>query len=109
MYLALVSVRLLVALKGNGYLHPDEHFQAPEIAASDLFFGTGQPPITPGSTSSTSTSSEPLRTWEWTAQEPARSIVPVALGSHAPFWLAGKLSRDGACACLSVFCLKTSC
>ena len=70
----LVILRLLIALTSFSMIHPDEHFQNPEIAA-DLVFdylrsGAG-----------------PLKTWEWTGDEPCRSIAPVWISSGVAFKL----------------------
>ncbi|GAA5855852.1 hypothetical protein JCM9279_003339 [Rhodotorula babjevae] len=66
-YAVLALVRVLVAFTSLSTIHPDEHFQNPEIAATLSFdyatVGDG-----------------PLRTWEWRGDSPCRSILPV-LGS----------------------------
>ncbi|CAK1366581.1 unnamed protein product [Cercospora beticola] len=59
-YLLLVLVRLYFALSPS-YIHPDEHFQGPEIIAGEVF---GYPIY---------------KTWEFTTDHPIRSIFP--------FWL----------------------
>lgn len=63
-YLLLILLRLLVALTSTSTIHPDEHFQNPEIAAALLFpydqRGDG-----------------PLKTWEWGERRACRSITPV--------------------------------
>ncbi|KAF2160681.1 glycosyltransferase family 22 protein [Zasmidium cellare ATCC 36951] len=60
LYLCLVLVRLYFALSPS-YIHPDEHFQGPEIIAGEVF---GYPSY---------------KTWEFTSSQPIRSIFP--------FWL----------------------
>lgn len=64
-WLALVALRLLVALSSRSSIHPDEHFQNPEIAAGLVY-------------DYVTTGGQLLRTWEWDPASPCRSIVPVA-------------------------------
>ncbi|XMA12304.1 hypothetical protein WAI453_005095 [Rhynchosporium graminicola] len=57
-YLFLVLVRLYFALSPS-YLHPDENFQGPEVIAGQIF-------------------SYPVKlTWEFTADNPVRSVFPL--------------------------------
>ncbi|KAN0103241.1 glycosyltransferase family 22 protein [Hyaloscypha variabilis] len=57
-YLFLVLVRLYFALSPS-YLHPDENFQGPEVIAGQIF-------------------SYPVRlTWEFTSDNPVRSVFPL--------------------------------
>ncbi|KAH8894905.1 GPI mannosyltransferase 4 [Thozetella sp. PMI_491] len=57
-YLFLVVVRLWLALSPS-YLHPDENFQGPEVIAGQIF-------------------SYPVRrTWEFTVENPIRSVFPL--------------------------------
>ncbi|PBP15971.1 Alg9-like mannosyltransferase [Diplocarpon rosae] len=57
-YLFLVLVRLHFALSPS-YLHPDENFQGPEVIAGQIF-------------------SYPVKlTWEFTADDPVRSVFPL--------------------------------
>ncbi|KAI5917217.1 Alg9-like mannosyltransferase [Camillea tinctor] len=57
-YLILIAVRLWFALSSS-YLHPDEHFQGPEVIAGQIF-------------------SYPVRlTWEFTSEHPIRSVFPL--------------------------------
>ncbi|KAH7321636.1 GPI mannosyltransferase 4 [Rhexocercosporidium sp. MPI-PUGE-AT-0058] len=57
-YLFLVLVRLYFALSPS-YLHPDENFQGPEVIAGQIF-------------------SYPVKlTWEFTADDPVRSVFPL--------------------------------
>ncbi|KAH8821760.1 glycosyltransferase family 22 protein [Xylogone sp. PMI_703] len=57
-YLFLVLVRLYFALSPS-YLHPDENFQGPEVIAGQIF-------------------NYPVRlTWEFTAENPVRSVFPL--------------------------------
>ncbi|KAJ2891406.1 alpha 1,2 mannosyltransferase, partial [Coemansia aciculifera] len=57
LYLALVVLRVLLSVLPS-YIHPDEFFQGPEIAASDILQTSG------------------LRTWEF-GSPAVRSIVPL--------------------------------
>ncbi|KAK5109460.1 hypothetical protein LTR62_007020 [Meristemomyces frigidus] len=59
-YLLLVLVRLYFALSPS-YIHPDEHFQGPEIIAGEIF---GWPTY---------------KTWEFVSAQPIRSIFPLKL------------------------------
>ncbi|KAH7041548.1 GPI mannosyltransferase 4 [Microdochium trichocladiopsis] len=57
-YIFLVLVRLFFALSPS-YLHPDENFQGPEVIAGQIF-------------------SYPVRlTWEFTVDNPIRSVLPL--------------------------------
>ncbi|KAF4124148.1 LOW QUALITY PROTEIN: GPI mannosyltransferase 4 [Geosmithia morbida] len=57
-YLLLILVRLWFALSPS-YLHPDENFQGPEVIAGEIF-------------------SYPVRrTWEFTSENPIRSVFPL--------------------------------
>ena len=57
-YLFLVIIRLWFALSPS-YLHPDENFQGPEVIAGQIF-------------------SYPVRlTWEFTSENPIRSVFPL--------------------------------
>lgn len=71
-YAALVLLRLLVALTSTSTIHPDEHFQNPEVAASLVFdYGEGDGGL--------------LKTWEWVGSSPIRCIVPVVSSVGAAF------------------------
>ena len=60
---------ILSCLPLPGYIHPDEFFQSPEVAADDVLgFNT-------------------TRTWEWDSSSPARSVVFPMLSSGLPFVL----------------------
>lgn len=72
-YGGLIGLRLLVALTSTSYIHPDEHFQNPEIAAAEVF------------DYSKSNSGGLLSTWEWSSRFPCRSIVPVWATTGAAF------------------------
>jgi len=73
-YTALALLRVLVAFTSPSFIHPDEHFQNPEVAASLSFTyaATGDPP---------------LRTWEWRPPSPCRSLVPVVASTGLAFEL----------------------
>ncbi|KAJ2655813.1 alpha 1,2 mannosyltransferase [Coemansia sp. RSA 1200] len=68
LYAALLAMRVLLALSPS-YIHPDEFFQAPEVAASDILGVDG------------------VRTWEFTGTNPIRSIVSIYGYSGTPFIL----------------------
>ncbi|CRG88583.1 phosphatidylinositol glycan, class Z [Talaromyces islandicus] len=57
-YLLLLLVRVYFALSPS-YLHPDEHFQGPEVFAGRIY------------------SYPSLLTWEFTSQHPIRSVFPL--------------------------------
>ncbi|TKA55919.1 hypothetical protein B0A53_01618 [Rhodotorula sp. CCFEE 5036] len=82
-YTALALVRILIAFTSTSIIHPDEHFQNPEIAADAVFEydtrlgGDG-----------------PLRTWEWRGPTPARSIVPVFGSTGLAFCIVRMLCGD---------------
>ena len=71
LHLALLALRLLVALTAQSIIHPDEHFQNSEIAATVFDYAN--------------TGAGPLRTWEWIGEAPCRSIVPVWATTGAGF------------------------
>ncbi|KAK4694433.1 hypothetical protein P7C70_g8732, partial [Phenoliferia sp. Uapishka_3] len=82
LYLSLILLRLIIALTSTSTIHPDEHFQNPEVAASlSLDYDLA--------------GDVPLLTWEWTATNPCRSIVPVWLTIAGPFKLAKWFSPSG--------------
>lgn len=69
-YAGLWTSRVCFALFGTGYIHPDEHMQNGEVTSGDLLqYYT-------------------IRTWEWTAALPVRSIVPVFATTGIPVWFA---------------------
>ncbi|KAA8910889.1 Alg9-like mannosyltransferase family-domain-containing protein [Sphaerosporella brunnea] len=59
-YLLLLAVRLYFALSPS-YIHPDEHFQGPEVMAGTIFNWPTH------------------KTWEFTAEAPIRSFFPLWL------------------------------
>ncbi|BGP56575.1 alpha 1,2 mannosyltransferase [Rhodotorula sphaerocarpa] len=71
-YAALALLRVLVAFTSTSVIHPDEHFQNPEIAAGSVF-DYGSDGI--------------LRTWEWQGTAPVRSIVSVLASTGIGFQL----------------------
>ncbi|KAK2755614.1 alpha 1,2 mannosyltransferase, partial [Emmonsiellopsis sp. PD_33] len=66
--LLLLLVRVYFAL-GPSYLHPDEHFQGPEIVAGQIFSFPSNP------------------TWEFTSEHPIRSVFPLWLIYGLPMTL----------------------
>ncbi|KPV74278.1 glycosyltransferase family 22 protein [Rhodotorula graminis WP1] len=74
-YTALAVLRVLVAFTSLSSIHPDEHFQNPEIAAAFSF------------DYAMSGGDRPLRTWEWRGASPCRSILPVAGSTGLAFLL----------------------
>ncbi|GAA5926955.1 hypothetical protein JCM1841_001597 [Sporobolomyces salmonicolor] len=81
-YLGLLILRILIAFTSTSTIHPDEHFQNPEIAASGVLDYSGA-------------NDALLRTWEWAGEAPCRSIVPV-LGSTGAAFLALKTMTGNA-------------
>ncbi|GAB7346509.1 hypothetical protein MBLNU457_5197t1 [Dothideomycetes sp. NU457] len=73
-YLALVLLRLYFALSPS-YLHPDEHFQGPEVIASHIY------------------GYKPNLTWEFTSDHPIRSIFPLWIAYGWPLTLLEWLSE----------------
>ncbi|KAI5475906.1 MFS transporter, sucrose transport protein [Pseudohyphozyma bogoriensis] len=74
LYSTLIFLRLFIALTSTSFIHPDEHFQNPEVAAASVFnYGEW--------------CDGPLRTWEWVGSQPCRSIVPVNKSMGAAFEL----------------------
>ncbi|KAK3053857.1 alpha 1,2 mannosyltransferase [Extremus antarcticus] len=68
LYLFLLLVRLYFALQPS-YIHPDEHFQGPEVIASQIFDWPSDPP------------------WEFVSDEPIRSFFPLWLAYGFPLTL----------------------
>lgn len=70
---ALVGLRLLIALNSSAIIHPDEHFQNPEITVATVFdYGDHN-------------AQQLLRTWEWQGPAPCRSIVPAYISTGLAF------------------------
>ncbi|EGR52265.1 glycosyltransferase family 22 [Trichoderma reesei QM6a] len=87
-YLLLVLVRLWFALSPS-YLHPDENFQGPEVIAGQIF-------------------SYPVRhTWEFTSENPIRSVFPLWPVYGLPMlllqWLWVGNGQDGQVPPIAVF------
>ncbi|CRK30712.1 hypothetical protein BN1708_015841 [Verticillium longisporum] len=87
-YLFLVLVRLWFALSPS-YLHPDENFQGPEVIAGQIF-------------------SYPVRhTWEFTSENPIRSVAPLWPVYGLPMlllrWLWIGNGQDGEIPPIAVF------
>lgn len=74
-YAGLWTLRICFALLGTGYIHPDEHLQNGEVISGDLM---------PYHT---------IRTWEWSAALPVRSIVPAFATTGIPVWFAKFFSK----------------
>jgi hypothetical protein len=71
-YFLLALLRILIAFTSHSFIHPDEHFQNPEVAAGGVFdIGRNGEGL--------------LRTWEWTGDAPCRSIVPVWMSTWLSF------------------------
>ncbi|KAJ2557884.1 alpha 1,2 mannosyltransferase [Coemansia sp. RSA 1933] len=68
LYAALLVARVLLALS-PGYIHPDEFFQAGEVAGGDIL------------------GVDSVRTWEFSEDAPIRSIVPIYLYAGLPLAL----------------------
>ncbi|KAI0684909.1 Alg9-like mannosyltransferase family-domain-containing protein [Cytidiella melzeri] len=68
-YSLLVTIRVLFAFLGHGYIHPDEYFQNGEVIAGAIFQW------------------HHLRTWEWDSAFPCRSILPPFLTTGPPLAL----------------------
>ncbi|PTB43293.1 glycosyltransferase family 22 protein [Trichoderma asperellum CBS 433.97] len=87
-YLLLVLIRLWFALSPS-YLHPDENFQGPEVIAGQIF-------------------SYPVRhTWEFTSENPIRSVFPLWPVYGLPMlllrWLWVGNGQDGDVPPIAVF------
>ncbi|KAF5650386.1 GPI mannosyltransferase 4 [Fusarium sp. NRRL 52700] len=87
-YLTLVLIRLWFALSPS-YLHPDENFQGPEVIAGQIF-------------------SYPVRhTWEFTSENPIRSVFPLWPVYGLPMlllrWLWIGNGKDGEIPPIAVF------
>ncbi|KAL4071722.1 glycosyltransferase family 22 protein [Scleroderma yunnanense] len=75
-YTTLWIVRILFALYGTGYIHPDEHMQNAEITAADIL------------------GYHTMRSWEWNPAFPLRAVIPVYLTSGLPFFLAQRFYSE---------------
>lgn len=81
-YAVLVALRLGVSLTSQSVIHPDEHFQNPELAARLVLDYT------------TSASQGPLSTWEWDSVFPCRSIVPVWATTATAFSILARSNSE---------------
>ncbi|KAI5810155.1 Alg9-like mannosyltransferase family-domain-containing protein [Peziza echinospora] len=77
LYLVLVAVRLYCALAPS-YIHPDEHFQGPEVIAGDIFGW------------------QTTKTWEFTSPQPIRSVFPLWAAYGVPMQLLHWITADAA-------------
>lgn len=76
-YLALVVVRLYFALSPS-YIHPDENFQGPEVIAGMHILSNPSRHLLTGSSLAGKIYGFPnLLTWEFTSEEPVRSVFPL--------------------------------
>ena len=87
-YPALVVLRGLLILS-YGYLHPDEFFQSPEIASSDLY-GASRGFVPWEACGDRATG---VRGVCPASQPPIRSVLFPAISSHAPLYLWGLATR----------------
>ncbi|KAF8475728.1 Alg9-like mannosyltransferase family-domain-containing protein [Kalaharituber pfeilii] len=74
-YLLLLATRVYFALSPS-YIHPDEHFQGPEVIAGDIFGW------------------QVTRTWEFTSEKPIRSILPLWAAYGLPMQLLHLITGD---------------
>ncbi|OJA17272.1 hypothetical protein AZE42_03048 [Rhizopogon vesiculosus] len=87
-YTGLWMLRICFALLGTGYIHPDEHMQNGEVTSGESvsrishFATLIQKPEGDLLTYYT------IRTWEWSAALPVRSIVPAFVTTGIPVWFA---------------------
>ncbi|KAF8536122.1 Alg9-like mannosyltransferase family-domain-containing protein [Trichophaea hybrida] len=75
-YLLLLAVRLYFALSPS-YLHPDEHFQGPEVIAGHVFNWATH------------------KTWEFTSEAPIRSYFPLWLVYGLPLKFLNTIIMPG--------------
>ncbi|GAA6040508.1 hypothetical protein JCM8097_005439 [Rhodosporidiobolus ruineniae] len=78
LYVVLALVRTLVAFTSTGFIHPDEAFQSPDVAAGAVYVWGGD-------------GDGPLKTWEWLGDSPCRSIVPVFTSTGFAFAVLKRL------------------
>ncbi|GAA5895674.1 glycosylphosphatidylinositol-alpha 1,2 mannosyltransferase [Sporobolomyces salmoneus] len=77
-YLVLIVLRILIGFTSRSTIHPDEHFQNPEIAVGFVFdYGNSGGAL--------------VETWEWQGTAPCRSIAPLWISSGAAFSLVKAL------------------
>ncbi|KAF2484668.1 Alg9-like mannosyltransferase [Neohortaea acidophila] len=91
-YLLLVAVRLYFALQPS-YIHPDEHFQGPEIISGEVF---GWPTY---------------QTWEFSSDHPTRSLFPLWLAYGFPLtilkWIWEGLGHGDVPPLVAFYTLRT--
>ena len=90
-YVALLAVRLYFALSPS-YIHPDEHFQGPEVVAGTCFLLASK--LCADSLPGELFNWHSQRTWEFTSAQPIRSFFPLwvvyALPMKTASWLSGQ-------------------
>ncbi|KAK9318433.1 Alg9-like mannosyltransferase family-domain-containing protein [Lipomyces starkeyi] len=86
-YLILLIVRFYFTLSPS-YIHPDEHFQGPEILAGDIFGWN----VT--------------KTWEFTTDYPIRSILPLWLAYGFPMTILRWIYGMSVNPILAYYCLR---
>ncbi|KAI5294339.1 alpha 1,2 mannosyltransferase [Ascosphaera acerosa] len=81
LYLLLLLVRIYFVFAPS-YIHPDEHFQGPEIITSQIYGFPSSPP------------------WEFTSTAPIRSVLPLYIAYGLPLtclkWIWGELGYGDA-------------
>ncbi|KAK9237975.1 Alg9-like mannosyltransferase family-domain-containing protein [Lipomyces kononenkoae] len=86
-YLILLIVRFYFTISPS-YIHPDEHFQGPEILAGDVFGWN----VT--------------KTWEFTTDYPIRSILPLWLAYGFPMTILRWIYGTAVNPTLAYYCLR---
>ncbi|RKP14094.1 GPI mannosyltransferase [Piptocephalis cylindrospora] len=69
LYMAALITRVVFALAGSGYMHPDEYFQGPEVLAEDVL------------------GLKAFRAWEFNPEFPCRPILIPSLLYGVPLYL----------------------
>lgn len=112
LYLLLVVVRLWFALSPS-YIHPDEHFQGPEIIAGEahasarcVYNQSRTNSIVAGEIFGYPT----YKTWEFTTSHPIRSTFPFWLIYGGPLtllkWIWGGLGNEPVSPITAFYCLR---
>ena len=78
LYLALILVRLYFALSPS-YIHPDEHFQGPEVVAGEMPIRVSTDRILTLTLSGAVYGWPTYKTWEFDSASPIRSLFPLWL------------------------------
>ncbi|KAJ8102621.1 Alg9-like mannosyltransferase family-domain-containing protein [Lipomyces tetrasporus] len=86
-YLLLLLVRFYFTLSPS-YIHPDEHFQGPEVLAGDIFGWN----VT--------------KAWEFTTDNPIRSILPLWLAYGFPMTILRWMYGMSVNPILAYYCLR---